>query len=100
MVPMEVNPRDPTFVQRNALPLIAETLADTPIAVIQGARQVGKSTVARQLVQERAGVLISLDDAVALQAAQADPDGFLEIGNGGLLGIDEIQRATELVRAL
>lgn len=88
------------FVRRNALPTLAETLADTPITVIQGARQVGKSTLAAELVEQRGGVLVSLDDAVALDAARSDPDGFLDLANGALLGIDEIQRAPELVRAL
>lgn len=78
------------FVRRNALPTLAETLDDTPITVIQGARQVGKSTLAAELVEERGGVLVSLDDAVALDAARSDPDGFLDLANGGLLGIDEI----------
>lgn len=88
------------LIQRNMLPLLRETLSDTPITVIQGARQVGKSTLARQLVDERGGVLVSLDDAAALDAARADPDGFLDLAQGELLAIDEIQRAPELVRAL
>ncbi len=75
-------------------------MSDTPITLIQGARQVGKSTLARQVVDERGGVLVSLDDAAALEAARVDPDGFLESARGGLLAIDEVQRVPELVRAL
>lgn len=88
------------LIRRNVLDILRETLSDTPITVIQGARQVGKSTLARQVVDELGGALVSLDDAVALEAARVDPDGFLESTRGGLLAIDEIQRVPELVRAL
>lgn len=97
---MEGGPLVTRLVRRNAETLLAETLSDTPITVIQGARQVGKSTLAAKLVSERGGVLVSLDDPVALEPARRDPDGFLELGGGGLLGIDEVQRVPELVRAL
>ncbi len=88
------------LLDRNARPLILDTLADTPITVIQGARQVGKSTIVKQIVNDRGGVLVSLDDAGVLAAVQADPDGFLALGQGEFLAIDEVQRAPELVRAL
>ncbi|MFA5551091.1 MAG: ATP-binding protein, partial [Trueperaceae bacterium] len=80
--------------------LVRETLGDTPIAVIQGARQVGKSTLAKQLLEELGGEFESLDDAGSLAAAEADPDGFVDRPGGGMLVIDELQRAPGLVRAL
>lgn len=87
------------LINRAVLPLVRETLSDTPITVLQGARQVGKSTLAKQLVDERGGLLVSLDDPVALDAATSDPDGFLETP-AGFLAIDEAQRAPQLIRAL
>ena len=80
--------------------MVRETLSDTPIAVIQGARQVGKSTLAKQLLEELGGEFESLDDAGSLAAAEADPDGFVDRPGGGMLVIDELQRAPGLVRAL
>ncbi|MGL5930457.1 MAG: ATP-binding protein [Dermatophilaceae bacterium] len=77
-----------------------DSLDDTRIVVVQGARQVGKTTLVTQIIQERGGRLVTLDDEVALAAAQADPTGFLQQNTGGLLAIDEVQRAPSLTLAL
>ncbi|WP_426565340.1 ATP-binding protein [Angustibacter sp. McL0619] len=84
---------------RFAQDLIEETLADTPITVIQGARQVGKSTLARSVVGGRAARVVSLDATAIYEAARADPDAFVRQSDGLLL-IDEVQRVPELIRAL
>ncbi|WP_121257976.1 ATP-binding protein [Nocardioides ferulae] len=84
---------------RHARELVEETLADTPITVIQGARQVGKSTLAREVVVGRDATVLSLDAAAAYGAARADPDAFVR-QTDGLLVIDEVQRVPELVRAM
>lgn len=78
---------------------MAEALADTRVVVINGARQTGKSTLAR-LVLDRtpAGHAYYLDDAAARDAAHADPTSFVQ--HDGLLLIDEIQRAPELMLAI
>ena len=64
------------LIRRNAAPLAEETLADTPITVISGARQVGKTTLMQQLVRSREARLVSLDDTINREAAEVDPDGF------------------------
>lgn len=84
---------------RFARDLVEETLADTPITVIQGARQVGKSTLARQVVDGREAILLSLDTNATYQAAQADPDAFVR-QTANLLVIDEVQRLPQLVLAM
>lgn len=84
---------------RHALRLVEETLADTPITVVQGARQVGKSTLVRQVLGERDVRVLSLDSAALFNAAKADPDAFVRQSDG-LLVIDEVQRVPELVRAM
>jgi predicted AAA+ superfamily ATPase len=84
---------------RHARDLVEETLEDTPITVIQGARQVGKSTLAREVVSDREATLLSLDATAAYNAARADPDAFVR-QTDGLLVIDEVQRVPELVRAM
>jgi len=88
------------LVLRHAASLLEEILSDTPIAVVQGARQVGKSTLAQDVLARRSGRYISLDDANQRAAAAADPVTFVEQFPGGCLGIDEVQRAPELVLAL
>lgn len=84
---------------RFARELAEETLADTPVTVIQGARQVGKSTLARQLIVDRDAIYVSLDADATFKAAQADPHSFLR-QTQGLLVIDEVQRLPELIRAV
>lgn len=80
--------------------LVQEAMADTPISIVQGARQVGKTTLVKRLVDDSGGRLLSLDNAGVLLAAQADPDGFVRQLPGGLLAIDEAQRVPSLIRAL
>lgn len=84
---------------RHARDLIEETLEDTPITVIQGARQVGKSTLVREVVARRDATVLSLDATAAYNAARADPDAFVRQAEN-LLVIDEVQRVPELVRAM
>lgn len=86
---------------RHIAPLLAEALTDTPVVVLNGARQSGKST----LVQSLAASLLpprqylTLDDAVVLNAAKSDPAGFIN-GLAGPVTLDEIQRAPELFLAI
>lgn len=57
-----------------------------------GARQVGKSTLLRQVLGDRDALFVNLDDAAARRAASEDPRGFVEQCPGRLLAIDEAQR--------
>jgi len=85
---------------RNITPKIIEALADTPVVMLNGARQTGKSTLAKSLLSEKhIGRYITLDDATALAAAKHDPTGFVA-GLGESVVIDEIQRAPELFVAI
>ena len=82
---------------RHLAPLLADSLSDTPVVVINGARQSGKSTLAQSLSLD--GVAprryMTLDDAVVLNAAKSDPAGFIH-GLQGPVTLDEVQRAPEL----
>lgn len=79
---------------------LKEALSDTPVVVIQGARQVGKSTLAAQLLGSAGTPLISLDAQAQLAAARHDPDAFVRQRPGSIMAIDEVQRAPELLRAI
>lgn len=85
--------------QRYARVLVEETLEDTPITVIQGARQVGKTTLVREVVANRRATILSLDAMAVYNAARADPDAFVRQSEG-LLVIDEVQRVPGLIRAM
>jgi uncharacterized protein len=78
---------------------LAEALADTPVVVVAGPRQAGKSTLAARMVGEAKGTWLTLDDAAVLDAARTDPVGFVR-GRSGLVGIDEAQRVPELLLAI
>jgi hypothetical protein len=79
---------------------VEEALQDTPVVVIQGARQVGKSTLARQVLAGRDTRLVNLDVAIERDAALRDPDAFVRRVPAGLLAIDEVQRAPGLLLAV
>jgi len=77
---------------------VAEALADTRVVLINGARQVGKSTLVRAVAGERAAEWRDLDLPQDRQSALEDPTGFVSFD--GLMVIDEIQRAPELLLAI
>jgi len=83
--------------QRYIAKPIIEALKDTPVILINGARQTGKSTLCRQLVEAGSfdGQIMTMDDPTTLSAAQADPLGFLQNLSPHVI-IDEVQRAPEL----
>lgn len=65
-----------------------------------GARQVGKSTLCRQISEEFGLASRTLDDRDVREQALADPEGFLdELGDQGAF-IDEVQRAPDLMLAI
>jgi predicted AAA+ superfamily ATPase len=70
--------------------MTVEALADTRVMVVNGARQVGKSTLAELIVARSPGAReFYLADLAVRAAAKADPSAF--VWHGGLLMIDEIQ---------
>jgi len=83
--------------QRYIASRVIEALADTPVILINGARQTGKSTLCRQLVKGGSfdGQIMTMDDPTTLIAAQTDPLGFLQDLSPHVI-IDEVQRAPEL----
>ncbi|MBS1847496.1 MAG: ATP-binding protein [Actinobacteria bacterium] len=89
----------PPFARHLERPLV-EALSDTPIVVLQGARQVGKSTLAARLATQRPAVLVTLDDPVTLAVAESDPGFFVSQAPDRLVIIDEAQRAPGLILPL
>ena len=85
---------------RHLAPRIREALLDRPVVTLVGPRQVGKSTLALELVDSGAlSRYVTLDDVVTLAAARDDPAGFIA-GLPHASVIDEIQRAPELYLAI
>jgi uncharacterized protein len=91
--------RESGFFVRHAERMTAEALSDTRVVVVNGARQVGKSTLAELIVSRFPGAReFYLDDQAVRSAAEADPGAFVR--HDGLLMIDEIQRVPELLLAI
>jgi hypothetical protein len=89
----------PDLVPRRAESLVAEALQDTRVVLVNGARQTGKSTLTRLAASRRPQTVVRLlDDPATLRAARDDPTSFVE--HDGLLVIDEIQLAPELLRPI
>jgi len=72
---------------------------DTPVVVVVGPRQCGKSTLAELVAGERGARQVTLDDAGPRAAANADPTGFVEALELPVV-IDEFQKAVELLPAI
>ena len=84
---------------RYAAPRLIEALSDSPVVLIHGPRQCGKTTLARMVGEPRGYVYLNFDDDVARVAAEADPIGFVaDLPERAIL--DEVQRVPALFAAL
>jgi hypothetical protein len=84
---------------RHITPLLHEALADTPVVLLNGARQTGKSTLIQALAEQQGRRYLTLDDHVTLAAASSDPAGFIA-GLPTNVALDEVQRAPDLFLAI
>lgn len=85
---------------RNITPFLLEALEDTPVVMLTGARQTGKSTLVRWLTSEgHPARYLTFDDTVVLSAARHDPPGFLANLEGPVV-LDEVQRVPDLFLAI
>lgn len=89
-----------TMLKRYISSRLLEALADSPVVLLHGARQTGKSTLVQHITStDHPAKYLTLDDAAVLGAATADPAGFLA-GIEGPIALDEVQRAPELFLAI
>jgi predicted AAA+ superfamily ATPase len=78
---------------------LSEALADTPVVLIHGPRQCGKTTLVRAVGEARGYAYLSFDDDVMRAGAEADPVGFVaDLPDRAIL--DEVQRVPALFTAL
>lgn len=82
---------------RYARKQVFSALSDTPVVLLSGPRQSGKTTLTRSLMGGDR-IFRTLDDDTTLAAATADPNGFIR--GAEYLTIDEVQRAPALLRAI
>jgi uncharacterized protein len=88
------------FVDRAIAGTVTEAMKSARAVALLGARQAGKSTLARKLANDvLSATYVTLDDAPVRELAIGDPAGFVA-GLGRHVVIDEIQRAPELLLAI
>ncbi len=78
--------------------VIQEALKTRRVLLLSGARQCGKTTLAKQIATKDS-TYRTLDNLAVRQLALSDPDGFVK-HPGKMLIIDEIQRAPDLLSAI
>lgn len=85
------------MIARLIQPAVSKALVQFPVVVLTGARQVGKTTLARWLRPD--ATYVTLDDPARAAAARLTPDAFLSNLSRPIV-LDEVQYAPELFRHL
>jgi uncharacterized protein len=86
-------PTYPRYIKKH----VAFALADTPVVLLSGPRQAGKTTLAKHFVRGNRK-FITLDDDLVRLSAERDPVGLIRSLDFAV--IDEIQRAPALLLAM
>ena len=88
------------MVRRHITDHLFQTLADTPVTLVNGPRQSGKSTLVQSAeLIEQGRQYLTFDDPGVLGAAKLDPKGFIA-GLTTPITLDEVQHVPELFRAI
>ena len=88
------------MIQRNIIGPLLDALADSPVVLLIGPRQSGKTTLVRDIIGKRHPArYFTLDDSTTLSAIKTDPAGFIASLEGSVV-LDEVQRAPELFVAI
>ena len=91
--------RRPSLIPRHAERLLGRALNQSRVVAVVGARQVGKTTLARRATEERNGTYLNLEDPGTLESVERDPEAVL--ASPRPLAIDEFQHGgDELLRVI
>ncbi|MCC7531161.1 MAG: AAA family ATPase, partial [Candidatus Melainabacteria bacterium] len=86
------------LIARNITDNFERAIRNAPVVFLTGARQVGKSTLVKQLIGSRKDAqYITFDDPNLVMAARRDPAAFLDAyAQHRTVVFDEVQRVPEL----
>ena len=87
------------YTPRHAEARLREAMEDSPVTLVEGPRQCGKTTLAQAVCQPAGYDYISFDDEVMRRAVETDPTGFVK-GLPERVILDEVQRVPKLFSAL
>ena len=85
------------ILDRLIRPKVKEAMLDTPVTLIEGPRQAGKTTLAREIANDEMRYL-TLDDEATRTSVDQDPVGMIRQLDRAI--IDEVQRAPALLLAI
>ena len=88
----------PALLPRRIEPRIAEALLDTPVVLLAGPRQAGKTTLVRHIAAQQGLRYLTLDDGLTLLSAREDPVRMVRSLDRAVIA--EIQRAPQLLLAI
>lgn len=87
------------MIPRRLFPALTAALTEAPAAALLGPRQVGKTTLALEVANERPAVHLDLESE-ADRAKLAEPEQYLAQHADKLVILDEIQRTPQLFQTL
>ena len=87
------------YVSRFAESRLLDALADTPVVLLQGPRQSGKTSLARTVAEPRGYGYLTFDDDNLAGAARTDPVGFVSDLPPRMV-LDEVQRVPEIFTSI
>ena len=83
------------YISRSLEKIVLEVTKESPVVLVTGPRQVGKTTMLQKLMENTDRDYVSLDDLHERALAKTDPELFLQLHKPPVL-IDEVQYAPEL----
>ena len=84
------------YIPRKIVPTVRRKLRDIPAVAIIGARQCGKTTLAKKVIaKNKSAIYLDLEKNSDLNKLQ-DPEAFFRLNAHRLICLDEIQRIPEL----
>ena len=90
-----------SFFPRAYTKIIKKRLQNNPVVALLGARQVGKSTLAKTIIKTFPNsIYLDLEKTSDRQMIETDPDLFLKLNKGKLICLDEIQLLPEIFSSL
>jgi len=87
------------MIRRHIQDSVRRAMTDTPVVLLNGARQTGKTTLAQALAAGSGAQYFTFDDFATLALAAGDPSGFIRNLTGPVV-LDEIQKAPNLFPAI
>lgn len=88
------------YIERKLVANVLFSLKNSPVVLLNGARQTGKSTLVKKLAQsDFPAEYITFDSATQMVAATSSPETFLSSRKSAVI-VDEVQMVPELFRVL